>query len=113
MVSSALYPTQSKRMKALAVLLLFGFILSLSITSQAHAFRCQGGSLVLVGDTSFEVKRLCGEPADTQPVGWLKVHGRKVYVERYFYVPGRGSFLRIIELHDGIVASITRGRRVK
>ena len=87
--------------------------LSLFVSGQVHAYRCQSGSLVLPSDSAFEVRRYCGEPADKEYVGLVRVGGKYVNVDRYYYIPPAGSFLRIIEFHNGIVANVIRGRRVQ
>lgn len=98
-------------MKTLTVLA-FVMILPLLMTSQAHAFRCANGNLILEGDTSLEVAAHCGQPADKETVGLVKIKGRYVNVVRYLYIPSSGHFPRILEFHNGVVARIILGRRV-
>lgn len=97
-------------MKILISLTLF---LPLLAVTQAHAFRCQNGNLVLEGDTTLEVVARCGQPAIKEFVGTIKIDGRYVSVDRYLYVPNSGYFLRIVEFYGGVVVRIIRGRRVE
>ncbi|MEM7258326.1 MAG: DUF2845 domain-containing protein [Pseudomonadota bacterium] len=97
-------------MKAAFVSLLMLFLLTIAGT--AHAFRCPNGSLILQGDTAFEVIANCGQPAYKEFSGKQKVRGRKVIIDRYLYIPPAGSFLRVVEFHNGVVASVTLGQRV-
>jgi hypothetical protein len=99
-------------MQIKAVLLTLALITAL-FTTQAHAFRCQNGNLVLQGDTSLAVRAYCGPPAAQEYLGVVEIKGRYVNVDRYLYIPPSGQFLRIVEFHDGVVARVKLGRRVE
>tara|TARA_R110002124_G_scaffold152499_1_gene319372 strand:+ start:68 stop:367 length:300 start_codon:yes stop_codon:yes gene_type:complete len=99
-------------MKLKSSIILIALIIAF-YTSPAHALRCKNGSLVLKGDTTFEVKASCGQPDDEEYVGSVKKGGKYVNVERYLYIPPKGQFLKIVEFHDGVVAEIINGSRVQ
>ncbi len=94
-------------------LVLFTLLAGIGLSSHAHAFRCASGKLVLAGDTSVEVKLNCGEPDMKEYVGLVERNGKYVNLVRYVYLPAKAKFIKIVEFHDGVVASISNGPRRK
>ena len=80
--------------------------------SLADSFRCAHGKLVREGDSVIDVLRYCGQPDSKVHVGLQKLDEKIVTVVHYYYIPPKGQFLRIIEVSDGVVSTITLGSRV-
>lgn len=78
----------------------------------ADTFRC-GTRLVKTGDTSIEVKLICGQPFDIEFIGNAKTKNKYVNIERYTYVPEKGKFVTILEFHDGNLVEVITGPRVQ
>ncbi|WP_210725946.1 DUF2845 domain-containing protein [Modicisalibacter radicis] len=73
------------------------FLLAISsIARPAHAMRCNG-DLVSIGDLTFDVARICGEPKWKQVSPPETINGRivkgAVRVERWVYGPKNGVYL--------------------
>lgn len=65
----------------------------------------------MIGDTTSEVKKKCGLPADEENIGYVKVDDEYVNLKRYTYDLGTGKFLRILDFHNGELAKVKDGPR--
>lgn len=81
-------------------------------TVSADSMRCSN-KLINSGDTSSEVRMLCGEPFEKEYVGSVEIRGKHVNLDRYTYVPTKGKLIKILDFHDGILVKINNGRRVE
>ena len=82
---------------------ILGGVILCSSYAQAATMRC-GNALIAEGDTSFEVLKKCGEPADRQIIEpAIQADGNprtnSVTVETWVYGPNSGanSFLKFID----------------
>jgi hypothetical protein len=87
------------------------------VSANATTMRC-GSRIVQAGDSMFQVRRICGEPATKAVVGERKVWDRKkhggsyrgssvaVTVERWTYDMGRYRFPRIVTFYGDRLAKI-------
>lgn len=75
-------------------------------------FRCASGQLASEGDTKFEIKIKCGKPLDEEDAGTLKKNKKHISVDRWTYNLGRGTLLKILDFHDGILVKIEDGPRM-
>ena len=89
----------------------FVFITAYSTLNFAETLRC-GNKLVKLGDTSTNVKIICGTPVDIEHVANLKERNKIVKVERYIYAQGKGKLLKILEFRNGKLVSIESGPRL-
>ena len=100
--------------------LTLGLLLSLALPFQAtYALRC-GSRLVLVGDHSTEVLRLCGEPESvkewvvtrthrsnrSRPYGPSSVEST-VLIEEWLYNFGRQRFMQLLRFENGRLKKIS------
>ena len=76
----------------------------------ASTMRC-GNKVVVVGDTTTEVKIICGKPFDSQSTGLKETNDTYVQIERYTYVFGKGKISKILEFHGGKLVKIENGPR--
>lgn len=89
-------------------------ITALLIPSVASAgYRCTNNETAKKGDTKSDVKLKCGPPVDASYEGVIKIRGNHVYVDRWTYNPGKGKFYKILNFHDGSLANIENGPRVR
>jgi hypothetical protein len=96
------------------ILKVFYLILITAFSYNAMAgFRCNNGSLVSVGNKTFEVIENCGQPYDSQHFGVVEVNEKDVYLERWTYVSGKGKLVKYVEFHNGVVVNISTGSRIK
>jgi hypothetical protein len=92
------------------ILLVLSAMLFSSDFVLANSFRCNT-HLVLPGDTTYQVKKKCGNPDDEEKIGYVKFDDEYINVTMYTYDLGHGKFLRTLEFHNGILFSITDGPR--
>ena len=88
------------------------FTLMASVPNVSFAgFRCANGKLAQEGDSKSEVRLACGRPIFTESIGYEKIRGKYVRVDRWTYDVGEGSLLKLLDFHDGILAEINSGAR--
>jgi hypothetical protein len=71
--------------------------------------RCANGKLANKNDKTTEVSLKCGKPTSREKFGRVTVNSRKVYLERWTYVPEKGKFIKFLDFHSGILVKITNG----
>jgi hypothetical protein len=76
-------------------------------------FRCKPNGIVEEGDTKSEVKIMCGSPMSSSYEGEIEINEKEVNLDRWTYNPGKGKFYVILDFHDGVLAKIKNGPRVK
>jgi hypothetical protein len=87
-------------------------IISIAISFNAMAgFRCNNGSLVNIGDKTFEVIENCGQPHGIEHFGVVEINEKDVNLERWTYATGKGKLIKYLEIHNGVVANISNGPR--
>jgi hypothetical protein len=100
-------------MSTLKTNIIYLILLTLVSFNTMAGFRCNNGSLVNVGDMSFEVIENCGQPFASQHFGVVEVNEKDVNLERWTYITGKGKLIKYLEIHNGVVVSILSGSRVK
>ena len=101
----------------IGLVLLIAGLLSLS-PGPAYAFRC-GKRLVLVGDSTFEVRRKCGEPVSLEQRIVYRVVSEQslddtleesvvipVVIDEWIYNFGPKRFMQKLSFEDGILRGI-------
>lgn len=78
---------------------------------QAETLRC-GNKIVIEGDSTIEVKLICGQPFDAEFIGLVNVNNAYVNVDRYTYVFRKGKLVKILEFHNGVLVKISTGPRM-
>ncbi|MBS7325407.1 MAG: DUF2845 domain-containing protein [Thiopseudomonas sp.] len=96
---------------ALALLLLTSFIAS--PVHAASTLRC-GSGLVSLGDSRYQVTRICGQPVDRSAAGWREItdiYGniREVPVEEWMYGPRNGMY-HYLRFEGGVLVKIASSR---
>ncbi|MCC5858805.1 MAG: DUF2845 domain-containing protein [Ectothiorhodospiraceae bacterium] len=73
-------------------------------SAQASSLRCDGG-LVSVGDRTWQVERMCGEPDLREPLDVVLVADGSMVTEteRWYYNRGPRYLVRVVEFRDGRV----------
>jgi hypothetical protein len=90
-------------------ILMSGLMVLFSLPSISMAsFSCKSGTIVEVGQTETEVKLNCGPPMSATYVGRID----KVYVDRWVYDLGPGTFYQILDFHNNVLFQIRNGPRV-
>ena len=79
-------------------------------TPAAAGLRC-GQELVSIGDSSVELLLACGEPLIREFIGVHKTESKEVFIERWTYHFGSGTFLVFVTLEAGLIAEFTDGAR--
>ncbi len=71
---------------------------------QGSSLRCDGG-LVSVGDRTWQVERMCGEPDLREPLEVVLIADGSLVTEteRWYYNRGPRHLVRVVELRDGRV----------
>ena len=95
-------------------IMLYGLVLLLMFhqTCRADSLRCQT-KLVRPGDTTIEVKLKCGQPFEIEQAGKIRTKKQTVEIERYVYMQAKGTFVKVLEFHNGILQKISNGPRVE
>jgi hypothetical protein len=75
--------------------------------------RCENGKLANKNDKTTEVSLKCGKPTKIEKFGRVTVDDKRVYLERWTYVPEKGKFIKFLDFHNGILVEITNGKRSK
>lgn len=89
-------------------ILMSGLAVLLYLPSVAMAsFTCKSGAIVETGLTETEVKLKCGPPMSATYVGRID----KVYVDRWVYDLGPGTFYQILDFHNNVLFQIRNGPR--
>ncbi len=86
-------------------------LLSLLLASPADArLRC-GGGLVQTGDRTWDVERECGEPDLRETLNYTVAPDGTLWsrVERWYYNHGPQQLIRMVDIRDGRVQSISSG----
>ena len=90
-------------------ILMSGLAVLFSLPSVSMAsFSCKSGTIVETGQTETEIKLNCGQPMSSTYVG--RIGG--VYVDRWVYNLGPGTFYQILDFHNNVLFQIKNGPRV-
>ncbi|MCG6936310.1 MAG: DUF2845 domain-containing protein [Proteobacteria bacterium] len=104
-------------------LILFLLLAAAPLVVQAGSLRC-GSKLVSIGDSSFRVQSLCGEPSAKEHVAvnekavvqgndqGVQESRKTVKVEKWTYNFGPGQLLKILTFSDGTLTKIESGGRM-
>jgi hypothetical protein len=92
------------------IALLFALTIISSPAVSSSTMRC-GNKIIKVGDTTTQVKIICGTPFDSQSTGLTQENDTYLKIERYTYVFGKGRLSKVLEFHGGKLVKIDNGPR--
>jgi hypothetical protein len=86
-----------------------------SLSAQAAVLRCKS-SVLTTGDSSVELLMKCGKPLLVEPLTTtaLSQDGHLTQVsagERWVFDMGKGMFMQIVTVHNGVIQQIEDGPR--
>ena len=96
-------------------ILIVGLLLGSVGVAQAQSLRC-GSKLVVEGDQTVTLLTKCGQPLLVEKITRTAQteQGELTQVkagERWTYDQGKGKFMQIVTIHNGVVKSIENGPR--